>query len=296
APAVLQVGMLDWDRFFQYLGKPHPTPILNKIGRFKGVIELADEMNFKMRGEHSGLEFIFSNQGRREIQSINAIQGQILRAKGRWSALVSAASVDQGAFQGQVELRSDADFQVLDVDLTTKEFSLSPRIQALMTNGGRISSLRSQLKVRFHEGELETLRGQVKTERILISGVRAEKISFGFGGRSGMTEISPRFEKLSMPVSLLRSAGMRALFPTGWDRDDDLNFSTVSGRFQLRRFNEVKWTGFSARVLGGSVSAQGGWNPQGELFGKVSMRNGSVVRSFAIEGTRDLPRLRGEEK
>ncbi|MBX3040789.1 MAG: hypothetical protein KF789_08805 [Bdellovibrionaceae bacterium] len=298
APAILQVEMLDWDRFFQYLGKSHPTPILNKIGRFKGVIELADEMNFQMRGEHSGLEFIFSNQSRREIQSVNGIQGQVLRTKGRWSAVVSQASVEQGTFLGQVSLRADSDFQSLDVDLTTKEFSLSPRVQSLMTAGGQISSLQSQLKVHFRSGELETLRGQAKAEGVSIAGARAEKVSFNFAGQSGLTEITPRIEKLSLPVSLLQNVGLQSLFPSTWIRENTLDLSSVGGRFQLRRLNDVKWTGVvgKATTASGSLSTYGSWDPQGTLSGKVSVRNGTASQNFVIEGTRDLPRLRGETK
>lgn len=293
APFRVEIGSLDFDRVLQFLKHPHPSSVLNRLGRFRGVAEFRDPLNFDLSGEHTGLEFIFSNKGRREVQSVTRIEGDFNRARGAWSLNVRRAELEQGVFDGDARLGADADFQNIDLRLRTRELTLRPAVQQLMTRGGAIGPLEAQMQARVHAGQLTALKGSLRLPELRLEGTSMEKLSLQFDQRQGAIALSPRIETLSMDAG---SAAMGVLSPVispAWATDGKLSLSAVHGEVRLKNLRDVRWTRMSAKVepSGATLTADGGWDHEGRLDGRVVAREKQQTRAWRIEGTRDQPTL-----
>lgn len=293
APFRLEIRSLDFDRVLEFLRRPHPSPVLNRLGRFQGVGEFRDPDNFELTGEHTGLEFIFSNKGRRETQAVNRIEGAMTRAKGAWSLVMRRAEVEQGAFDGDAKLTADRDFRHIDLHLRSRALSLKPAVQQLMTRGGAIGAIEAQMHADWQAGLLTSLKGTMRLPELRLEGTTMNKISLQFDQRQGTIVVNPRIETLKMDAGSVAFAVVEPVATPAWRSGNGVTFSALNGEFRLKDLRDVHWARMGARVeaAGAQLSSEGGWDPEGRLSGKVLVREKQQNRSWKIEGTRDNPVL-----
>lgn len=290
APSRLEVRNLDFDRLLQFLGREHPSPILNRLGHFAGWVDIRDDQNFHLRGEHSGLEFIFSNKGEREIQRVDGLEGDLVREKGRWLADVKRAKFDQGEFEGKISLTADSEFSAIDLRLDADRLLLAPAVRRLMTSGGDVAPLQSQVKMVVKSGKLEQIKGSLKIPHLAIEGVTIEKFNAQFGDQKNEIVLSSKMDHLAMGADSAAAKVFTQIVPA----QREFSFSQLSGRFLFRELNEIRWSGVTARLntaKPSTLSSEGSWVRSGSLSGRVDL-NGSQERgSWKVLGSRDEPVL-----
>lgn len=296
APSRIEVKSLDVDRLIEFLHRPHPSHVLNKVGRFSGVAEITDERNFRLVGEHSGLEFIFANQGRRELQAVGGLHGWIRRENGRWRAEIDRADVNQGSFRGDVRLAGDEDLNELNVSVRADELTLRSAVQSLMTQGGEIAPLQGQITARFVDRKLAGLRGSLRVPRIRLAGLEIDRFQAQFDERDGGIRLVPRIDRFVVARDTRAWEVFGQLAPDAWVHDGKLSLSSVGGTLRLKDLNEVRWTKFGAKIDGtrSTMTTDGGWDAGGRLSGSVTVR-GERAMKWRLEGTRDKPILAGSK-
>lgn len=290
APSRIDVRSLDIDRLLEFLKRPHPSPILNKVGKFSGVADVTDVRNFRLVGEHSGLEFIFSNKGRRELQTVSGLRGEVRRDDGRWKALISQANLVQGSFKGEASLNADEDLREVSVSVKTDELALRSGVQTLMTQGGEIAPLQGAVQARMVDRRLSSLKGSVRIPLIRIEGATVEKLSLQFEEKKDAVALTSRIEKLAVAPESAAGQVFRQFVPEAWVKNGLVNLSAVGGRFDMRDLHQVRWSKFFAKVdnTHGSMTSEGGWGEDGALDGSLVIRGDRSTR-WKIEGTRDKP-------
>lgn len=296
APSRVEIRNLDFDRLLEFLKQPHPSPILNKVGRFAGIADVIDAKNFRLVGEHSGLEFIFSNKGRRELQVVNGLKGEIRRDGGRWKATIGQANVVQGSFRGEASISGDEELKDVSVNVRADELSVRPAVQTLMTQGGNVAPIQGQIQARIGDRKLVGLRGNVKIPHLKIEGAELDRIVFQFGDRNNLMSLTTKIDHLA--VSPDSSAGriVRTFAPDFWIKDGLLNLSSLGGRFDIQDLHQMRWSRVSAKVdsTRSTMSSDGGWDLSGNLDGSLVIR-GEHPSRWSIGGSRDNPQLREEK-
>lgn len=293
-PSLVKIERLDFDRFFQFLGRSHPTPIFNRLGRFQGEVELQDLENFRMRGQHSGLELIFSNLGQRELQTLSKMSGEIERRGGRWTAKVSEVEIDRGSFEGEIAVRASQALDEIDLDLKARRFTVSPAVQTLMTSGGQVAPIQSQLKVGFRQGELRSMQGTLELPRLQVSGAELQGLRLDFRPSGREIEMKTQLQAMSLPMSWLKNFGMsEGILSTLNPGEGQLQVQQLQSTARIHSLNHVEWSRLQGRANSQiQFTSQGAWQADGALSGRFDItRSGRRLQAYRIEGQRSQPQL-----
>ncbi|MBX2986651.1 MAG: hypothetical protein KF802_02030 [Bdellovibrionaceae bacterium] len=298
APSRLDIRSLDLDRLLQFLQRSHPSPVLNKVGRFTGVLDVQDDQNFLLSGEHSGLEFIFANQGQREIQTVNRLHGRVRRDKGRWLIGVDRAEFDRGEFLGEARLESSPDFHDSELRLKIERLVLAPAVQKVMTRNGEIGPLQGHLQARLRDGVPERLKGALKWSHLTMEGARLRGLQMQFDETAGDIVLSPHLDLLEFGADSTAWKIIEPILTPETREGGAAALKELSGQFRFRNFNKISWNRVIAHLEkpSGVLTADGGWEPTGQLRGQVQLRSKDRVQRWSVEGTRDEPRLVEERK
>lgn len=291
APFRVEIASLNLDRLLQFLNQPHPSPVLNHLGQFRGVADFEDAENFQMLGEQNGLEFIFANKGRREIQSISGIESELRRDHGLWQLRVSQAHLEQGNFQGEAKLSGDAKLKELDLGLRVDDLALKAAVQKLMTQGGELAPMNGRLQLHISSGQLTKLKGVLHLPHLQIEDMGFEKLILNFDEAAGQILLTPKADSVTMAQSSPGWQLLGPMIPPAWIREKNLVMNSVTGQVHVKSLQELQWTHFTAKTETGQVSTDGAWSPEGRLDGRISIRDGQTAKVWRIEGTRDQPQL-----
>lgn len=288
-PVRVDVKSLDLDRVLEFLGRPHPSPVLAKLGKFRGQLEVTSPEKLRLVGEHGGLQFVFSNQGQRELQSVSKISGEAQYQSGQWSLGVKSLELDQGSFVGEVRLKTQAGFDEVSLQLRSDELVLAPHVQRLMTRGGEIGSLKSQFQLGFRRGQLTSLQGQLRIPRLRMEGLEADRLALQVDNRGPGFQVRSQIESLRISAKSPSGEILGKVLPGSWLQAETYPLSTVSGVFDLEDFRSLKWSKWIAKGPGGDqMSTEGEWTSSGAISGEVLVR-GKERRRWKLSGTRDLP-------
>ncbi|MEN0060141.1 MAG: hypothetical protein AAGB31_14985, partial [Bdellovibrio sp.] len=111
SPIFIDIQNLDVAKLLVLLNRPKSTSVVGDLGRFTGRAEVISDQNIRLRGEHTGLEFVFSNKGQREMQVIDTMVGDIALEKDHWNFRVHRVVPRGGSFIGDIKLKADRDFR-----------------------------------------------------------------------------------------------------------------------------------------------------------------------------------------
>lgn len=293
APFKVEVRSLDLDRLIQFLKKEHPHPALNKLGQFRGIAEVRDPENLRWSGDWQGIEFVFSNKGRREIQTIRRWPLDLSLEKGKWTLSARDAEVDQGSMKGSLLATGDRDLRRVDLQLKADDLSLAPAVQKLMTNGGEIAPLKAELKVLWDLGKLQRLQGRLRWPLIKMEGLQIEQFNGTLDLKNDAIVFSPQVDRLALGADSPAAKLLQPALQPAWLHDGSLALKGASGQFVFRDFKAMKWKEIKARVEtdGTNLRSEGEWNPSGDLTGVFEARGKGPKKSYKISGTRDNPVL-----
>lgn len=292
-PFVLSLQPIDLDRFLGLINQKQKLDFLGHMGKSYGQIYYKDEMNLQWAGEFRGLEFIFSSKGQREVQTINRILADINLKSGNWDFNVKEIEPQEGSFKGQLRLTANYDFQNMHFSMSTNELMLSPAIQKHITNGGYLSSFKTQMQGDWKNGFLNGFRGQVKVVDVKVDGFQANNLNLNFNTVGNETLIRAQAQTVQVED---KSAGFPLLRLIQIDNSDDQKYllRNVSGNFIRHKNNtQFKWRQLSWQQDNPSlrVRTEGEWNSESQLSGTISVNSSRGSKKWNIRGQRDKPEI-----
>ncbi len=289
-PIDLQIRGLNIRELLIFLNRPHPTPALGELGIFNGTAHFVNPEQLALRGDYSGLEFIFSNRGSRQTQALSLISGELELKKNTWEIQVDRVKPVEGIFDGKLKMTADKDFKNLAIDAQIAELGLAPKIQSLMTGGGSLGALSGQLKLKLKEAQITELNGLLKWNQLLIEGVRLQKpkISLKMQAQDLRMDINAAELDITPKENNTLFAGLFESLGT-----NTLQLQSASTQIRTRQFKSLSWEKFQAQSSYGTFRSQGGWNENSELNGKLQIRgkNAKSEKLWKIQGTRNQPQF-----
>jgi len=289
-PFTVDIQRLNLERLLTLLNRPHPSPALGQLGHFTGTAVFKDDDHIEISGTHKGLEFIFSNKGQREMQTLREIAGDMKLEKDRWTIAISRFTPDQGAFDGQMQLLADRDFKNLEIKAKAQELRMAPNVVKLMTTGGQIGAFSGDMDMKFQEGRLNSIKGILNSENINVEGVELAKAKMNFDYVKGEVVTQVQAQKLSMRVGSPAFQLLKDLVEPEWMSDDHLAMKNLSAQFRSDNLKALAWRNFQAQLeKGGRISSEGAWDEEGFLAGQIQAQTGKSNHKWLVAGKRDVP-------
>jgi hypothetical protein len=268
------------------------SPILKNIGFFTGRADVEDLNNLRVLGELEGLQFVFSNKGQREYQTIRRMSLDLKRTRGQWALDVSRIEPEQGVFNGELTASADKDLNDIKIKLFAEEFSLSPAVQKLMSGGGSLGSFQSKIELGFYKGKLDRLQGKLQGQNVEIENIKIPKFSMQLQNEGwDKFQVALQIPQQSVDSEIVEKSFLNPL--ADLIPREELNFELKNFKsvLVLKDFNTVKWKQLSFGFPQGNLSGAFEWNVDGELAGQLLLKNHQGAHRFLIEGSRDQPVL-----
>ncbi len=291
-PVAVDIRKLDIAKLLYFLGQDAPTKVLGQMGAFSGSAKVVSEKDVSLRGEHRGLEFVFSNKGQRETQVIDHMLTELRLNNGSWSAKLERIEPLAGVFVGDVELKADKFFRKLEIKTRIDEMSLAPQVQKLMTSGGDVGALSLNSQLHLENGKITYLKGTLG-----LAGMSVERVLFGkskalLGWKDGAITLETQMDSLTLERDSPAGAVLTELTESGWWKNNRLELDTFSGQFYSSELKKLEWKNVKAMIDRDSrLFTEGRWNPQGDLDGTVSLQDEKKRRKWLIGGSREVPQF-----
>jgi hypothetical protein len=290
-PTEFQLRGLNIKEFLLFLNRPHPSPALGDLGLFNGVATFISPENVQLRGDYSGLEFIFSNQGSRQVQALSLVSGELELRKDQWNIQIDRIKPVEGIFEGNVKIQADKNFKDMKLEARIAELGLSPKVQNLMTNGGSLGAMSGQLQAHLKSAQISQLKGHLKWDQLLVNGVRLQrpKAQIQTAGQGVEMKISAQ-ELEILPHTLAASLFQPVLGQQLKNESEAFVLKSPSASIRTKKFQSLSWSQFQGQTTQGALRSSGEWNEKSELKGQLQLL-GSKKRMWEIMGTRSQPRF-----
>lgn len=289
-PIHVEVQKLDVEKLLVLLNRPKRTSVLGNLGVFSGRADIVSDRKMRLSGEHKGLEFVFSNKGQRELQTIDNVVGDVLLQENQWIFQVNRVEPREGVFAGTVQVRADRDFKEVDVLAQVDELSLAPAVQKLMTSGGSVGLMTLDGKLKMKEGRVQDLKGLLKMDSMEIEGVDVQKARLALSWRKDEAILNTQMQSMKVKSSSPAAEVLRKVTLPAWWGNDGLHLTAITGQMEFVDAKELSWKNFqgqpsrSARLM-----TEGAWDGSGRLSGNVNLRDGKLQRRWSIKGIRAAP-------
>ncbi|MEZ0392207.1 MAG: hypothetical protein ACAH59_08335 [Pseudobdellovibrionaceae bacterium] len=288
-PIEFQIRGLNINELLVFLNRPHPSPALGHLGLFNGTANFTTPEQVHLRGDYSGLEFIFSNRGSRQIQTLSLVSGELELKKDQWNIQIDRVRPVEGIFEGKVKILADKSFKSMQIDALITELGLSPRIQTLMTGGGSLGALSGQLKAQLQSAQISELRGNLKWDQLFVEGVKFQRPK-------------AQIQSLNHEIQMKLSAAQMEIFPQsavapifqplmGVSAENAFKLTAPTTTIRTQKFQSLSWNQFQAQTASGALRSSGKWNEKAELSGEIQISEGSKKKFWEIHGTRNQPLL-----
>lgn len=275
------------------------SPILKSVGFFTGRADVENLQNLSVLGELEGLQFVFSNKGQREYQTIRRMSLDLKRTHGQWTLDVSRIEPEQGVFNGELTATADKDLNDVKIKLFAEELSLSPAVQKLMSGGGSLGSFQSKIEIGFYKGKLDRLQGRLQGQNVEIENIVIPKFSMQLQNEGwDKFQVAIQIPQQSVGSEILEKSFLNPLANLIPRENSNFELKNFKSVLVLKDFSSVKWKQLSFAFPQGNLSGGFEWNRDGELAGQVLLKNQHGAHKFIIEGHRDQPILTqfGENK
>lgn len=290
APISVDLKKLDIGKLLVFLNRTEKSSMLGELGTFTGRAEVVSDQKMKMTGEHTGLQFVFSNKGQRELQVVDRVIGDIALEDNDWNFHIKRVEPRGGNFIGDVRLQADRDFKELGVKARIEELSLASNVQQLMTQGGSIGRLSLDGDVRFKHGHVSFLKGLLRLDDISVEGMTLEKAKASLDYVNGDVVFNSQIKSMKVIDESPGASILKKVSDPLWWSSQELFVSTLAGRLHINPSQEFSWKNVQGQVgKSGKLTTEGSWSPTGVLKGVVQAKEGRNQRVWKIEGTRENP-------
>ncbi|MBO9667346.1 MAG: hypothetical protein J7501_11100 [Bdellovibrio sp.] len=289
-PILIDVKKMYVDKLMSFLNRSQKHRVFADMGTFTGQAEIASEKNIRLSGEHSGMQFIFSNKGQRELQVIERMSGEMSLVGDTWKIQVNRAEPRGGSFVGSLKLLADRDFKEVDLKAAIDELTLAPQVQSLMTGGGEIGVVSFNADAKLKEGKVSSLKGLAQLSTMTVEGMKFGKTKSHFDFTHGEVVLQTQVQSLAVNEVSPGGEILRQVTSPRWWSSGVLPLKDLKGEFHWKGGQSLAWKGFDSHVgKDGRLMAEGGWNEQGLLDGTVTMKEGRLTKKWHLDGNREEP-------
>jgi hypothetical protein len=290
-PFDVDIKSLQLDSLMTFLNRPLVSPIFGHLGVFHGQAHFEDSQNVKIKGEDTGLEFIFSSRGNRQIQAMSLIGGEIKFTKSQWNIKVDKVKPVEGVFLGDISLEADHNWSQVGIRAKIDELSLGPSVQKLITNGGEIGSVDGDLQCHFDHGNLSDLQGHVTASDMSVERVHLKRSKMTLATSKDRNvhldmHIQGMTAEVGSPVHLFLEKFVDSTSPPA-----PLEVAYGSVKISTHQLDDFHWDELILQMPHKSVRSKGGWNVEGRLSGQVDVVSGVKTTRFEVGGFRDKPQI-----
>lgn len=275
---------LKLDPLLAFLQIENDSSFIGNRGTFNGKLHLVSEEELHLEGEHSGLEFVFSNRGVRRNQVISLLTGKADLVKGRWLVRVEKIHPLDGIFQGQIAMNFDPGTRILKGELQVDEMSLSPDVQRLMTGGGSLGRWSGALNFDLKDQRVISMTGELDGSEILMEGVAIAKTKLAFRNRAGALAIDGRSRDLKA-----QEGAATQWFSQFHALEFPLEAPTMLFRVETDGLRDFHWKLQPVQTSGFSVASEGGWDRRELLSGDLVIREKNASTAWRLGGSRATP-------
>ncbi|MFZ4403193.1 MAG: hypothetical protein ACOYOK_03750 [Pseudobdellovibrionaceae bacterium] len=295
-PFTVKLNHLSLDHWIVISNQPSPAGYFGKMGALTGKARWVSENEIYFNGLHEGIEFVFSNRGQREIQSVEQIQCNIRRINDKITVRLSQFKLPQSNLDADVEINANADLDTMSINTQIRQWDFGDKIQKLLTGDGSIGSLQAKMNIQVQKGLLQKMEGYIKSSSVDVEGVVLQEPQWMILG--GKDNMKVQFKATSLEVKPL-SVAFPLIEPLqkSIDQGADKNWKAyqLKSNVEVQSTQKIQWKNFSA-VLGADkkskFTSDGGWGEDGTLYGEVRIKGlGANKFNWQIVGRRDSPQL-----
>ncbi|HEX7673506.1 MAG TPA: hypothetical protein VF412_05015 [Bdellovibrio sp.] len=291
-PIGIDVKKMRVNQLLNFLNRNQSHKILGDLGSFSGRAEIKSENSIHLAGEHTGLEFIFSNKGQRELQVIDRMLGDIDLQGDFWTFQVNRVEPRNGTFLGNVKMKADRDFKTVDLKAHIDEITFAPAIQKLMTNGGEVGLASVNADAKVENGNLSYLKGLLRIDNMNIEGMEFGKTRGEFDYSKNEILMNTKVQNLKVGLQSPGAVVMRQITQPEWWVDQALDIQDMNGQFHFKDLKHLQWRNFQGKMgKDHKFSVDGAWDELGQLKGSVQVRDGKTVKRYSLDGNREQPVL-----
>lgn len=294
-PFYADVRSLHLETLRRFLQQHEPFPSLGNLGVFRGRMEVRAPNFINVQGEHSGLEFIFSNQGQRQSQNLSLITGKMeLREKG-WTLAIDSIRPTEGLFIGKVEVESSGWFEDLRARMRIDDLTLGPEVQRLITGGGQLASLAGSINLQLQGGKIHQVTGWLDAPEITVakSVLKRPRVQLQTRGKTISAQITLRHGEIPLNASWLEP--LQSLLPPPAP-ESIVQLTSAQLNVDWPPDYGIKWNVQLPKIQftsGGtqSLRSAGVIKSNGDLSGDLQFFNSSSWTQWKLTGNRDKPQL-----
>jgi hypothetical protein len=289
-PIKLEIKKLSLKNLLSFLNIDSATGIFGSLGFFTGQAELISEDSVHLLGEHKGLEFIFSNKGQVELQSIDNIRGEVRLNDNQWSIALDKIEPHGGLMLGYLGAKADRNFKEFNITTKIDNLVFSPPVQDLITNGGEIGRLEFHSDSKILNGKIVSLKGNLAIDKMSIEGMDLERINGNFTLSEGLINLNTKVQDLKVSSDSAGADVFKQVTPSQWWENEKLEILDFNGQFLWKDLTQFQWKNFQGKV-GKSyrLTTEGSWNEKGQLKGSAQIRDGKGNKKYSLGGNREHP-------
>ena len=290
SPFDVDIRSLQIEPLLNFLSEPRRHPMFGKLGTFHGKLHFADRDNIKMKGELTGLEFIFSNRGLRQGQILSLVSMEAIMNRQKVTLHLDQVKPSEGLFLGDVTVNSDLGFNSILAKLRVDDLSLAPAVQKLITSGGGLGSISGEVSAGFEKGSCTDLRGHVSVSDIEVEklSLKKAKASFTTDLESGLGVVSMNIKGQGINVTQGSEPFKFLSLILGSKTKENFEFLNASVNLKTQLLKDLKWD-LGLQGPSENIKSVGGWDTAGGLSGQITVQEAGQKSVFRISGVRDLP-------
>ncbi len=287
-PIDVDVKSLQLDSLMTFLNRPHPHAILGHLGVFHGKAHFEDSQNVTIKGENTGLEFVFSSRGVRQLQPISLLAGEILFSQGKWNIKIDRVKPVEGVFIGDLVVDADHNWSKVAVKTKIEELTLGPTVQKLITNGGEVGSIAGELQCRFEHGVVNDLAGNFSMADLSVDklNIKKSKVSMFTINKEVFLDLKIQGAMIreGSPVHTFLYQFMDSSVPK-----ETMDVGHASAKMKTKLLDDFHWENLYLQIGKDSLHSQGGWDHEGKLEASLSVLIAGKTKKYKLGGFRDHP-------
>ncbi len=290
-PIQLNIQKVGVDKILNFFNRSIPTRIFANMGAFTGSAEIYSGQDIRLQGHHVGLEFIFSNKGQRELQTIKKMRTTAEFKNENWKIQLSDVEPDQGTFDGNISLNANKSFSDMKLKMKAEKALFSPAVQKLMTQGGGVGPISSAVDFSTKDRRISDIKGFLKVDTMKVEGIEMTGTQIRLNYLKNEMQLDTKVAVLRMSADSYPMKIIGEVFSSVTKNVPEglLQVSNISGQFQINESKTFRWKSMTGTLAkNGRVQTEGSWDEQGQLNGSVLVKLYGQEK-WQIGGTRGAP-------
>jgi hypothetical protein len=236
-----------------------PDGVLSHFGAFTGELNFKSSKNFRLKGDLENASLRFSRHGSRIDQKINKLNINLELEDGHWNGQISDVDLENGDFDGDIQLRFDRAFDQGEISLAIENIELDPKVQKTMFSG-LISEMKISGKLFVSKFFIDAWQGESE-----IKSFESADFNFKFA------KLDSQFKSHQLNIQAKVTEGEYRYSPKlrNWIKQIFLDFEDQKDHFIFTNFkadltqieNQWVWSRLKASLLDGQVQV----SSRGEL-------------------------------